>query len=185
MFFITQTPKDVDADFLAQLGNRMQHALRAFTPIDAAALKATVRTFPKSDFYDLEQLLQQLGNRGGRGHDPRRVGRPDAGRAHQAASASRQYGSCRRCRVGREGVPALCQVRHSHRRRRERVRCSQPASSKRRHRRAAFSGDGPRQGREGGPGGADVLGDFLKSRTGKQVEREVIRGVFGLLKKSL
>jgi hypothetical protein len=34
-------------------------------------------------------------------------------------------------------------------------------------------------------GGADVLGDFLKSRTGKQVEREVIRGVFGMLKKSL
>ena len=61
MFLITQTPKDLDADVLAQLGNRVQHALRAFTPDDAAALKATVRTFAKSDFYDLEQLLQQLG----------------------------------------------------------------------------------------------------------------------------
>ena len=34
-------------------------------------------------------------------------------------------------------------------------------------------------------GGADAIGDFLKSRTGRTVEREVVRGVFGLLKKSL
>src|SRR6188508_1290847 len=61
VFFVTQTPKDVDADVLAQLGNRVQHALRAFTPDDATALKATVRTFPKSPFYDLEELLQALG----------------------------------------------------------------------------------------------------------------------------
>ena len=60
VFFITQSPKDVPADVLAQLGNRVQHALRAFTPDDAAALKAAVRTFPKSP-YDLEQLLQSLG----------------------------------------------------------------------------------------------------------------------------
>ena len=45
---------------LAQLGNRVQHALRAFTPEDAKALRATVSTFPKSG-YDLEQLLTQLG----------------------------------------------------------------------------------------------------------------------------
>lgn len=45
---------------LAQLGNRVQHALRAFTPDDAKALKATVKTFPNSA-YDLEELLTQLG----------------------------------------------------------------------------------------------------------------------------
>jgi DNA helicase HerA-like ATPase len=60
IFFVTQTPKDVPADVLAQLGNRVQHALRAFTPDDAKALKATVRTFPDSD-YDLEELLTALG----------------------------------------------------------------------------------------------------------------------------
>jgi DNA helicase HerA-like ATPase len=60
VFFVTQTPKDVPADVLAQLGNRVQHALRAFTPDDAKALKATVSTFPKSG-YDLEELLTQLG----------------------------------------------------------------------------------------------------------------------------
>ncbi|WP_035799729.1 helicase HerA-like domain-containing protein [Kitasatospora mediocidica] len=60
IFFVTQTPKDVPADVLAQLGNRVQHALRAFTPDDAKALKATVSTFPRSG-YDLAQVLTQLG----------------------------------------------------------------------------------------------------------------------------
>src|SRR3954454_16654002 len=60
VFFVTQTPKDVPSDVLAQLGNRVQHALRAFTPADAKALKATVSTFPRSG-YDLEELLTQLG----------------------------------------------------------------------------------------------------------------------------
>ncbi|MEU6928104.1 helicase HerA-like domain-containing protein [Streptomyces sp. NPDC046374] len=60
VFFVTQTPKDVPADVLAQLGNRVQHALRAFTPDDAKALKATVRTFPNSP-YDLEEVLTGLG----------------------------------------------------------------------------------------------------------------------------
>ena len=60
VFFVTQTPKDVPSDVLAQLGNRVQHALRAFTPDDAKALKATVSTFPTSG-YDLGSLLTQLG----------------------------------------------------------------------------------------------------------------------------
>ena len=61
VFFVTQTPKDVPADVLAQLGNRVQHALRAFTPEDAKALKATVSTFPKSDAYDLSEVLTSMG----------------------------------------------------------------------------------------------------------------------------
>ncbi|MFD3543610.1 helicase HerA-like domain-containing protein [Streptomyces sp. NPDC058662] len=60
VFFVTQTPKDVPSDVLAQLGNRVQHALRAFTPDDAKALRSTVRTFPRSA-YDLEELLTRLG----------------------------------------------------------------------------------------------------------------------------
>ncbi|MGW6914729.1 helicase HerA-like domain-containing protein [Kitasatospora sp. NPDC054939] len=60
IFFVTQTPRDVPADVLAQLGNRVQHALRAFTPDDAKALKATVSTFPRSS-YDLGEVLTSLG----------------------------------------------------------------------------------------------------------------------------
>lgn len=60
VFFVTQTPKDVPDDVLAQLGSRVQHALRAHTPNDAKALKQTVQTFPTSS-YDLAEVLQQLG----------------------------------------------------------------------------------------------------------------------------
>ena len=59
IFFVTQTPKDVPGDVLAQLGSRVQHQLRAHTPDDARALKATVSTYPVSG-YDLAQVLQSL-----------------------------------------------------------------------------------------------------------------------------
>ncbi|MDP9801693.1 DNA helicase HerA-like ATPase [Arcanobacterium wilhelmae] len=61
IFFVTQTPKDVPADVLAQLGAKVQHALRAHTPQDAAALKETVKTFPITPELDLEALLPSLG----------------------------------------------------------------------------------------------------------------------------
>ncbi|MBS5826543.1 helicase HerA-like domain-containing protein [Actinomyces sp.] len=60
IYFVTQTPKDVPEDVLAQLGGRVQHALRAFTPTDAKKLKETVSTFPTSPF-DLGQILTSLG----------------------------------------------------------------------------------------------------------------------------
>ena len=61
VFFITQLPDDVPEEVLGQLGNRIQHALRAFTPRDAKALKAAVTTYPKTDDYDLEEDLTKLG----------------------------------------------------------------------------------------------------------------------------
>jgi len=61
VFFVTQSPKDVPADILAQLGNRVQHALRAFTPDDEKALRAAARTFPRTSFYDVEETLTTLG----------------------------------------------------------------------------------------------------------------------------
>ena len=61
VFFVTQSPKDVPADVLGQLGHKVQHALRAFTPDDEAALRAAARTFPKTAFYDIEETLQSLG----------------------------------------------------------------------------------------------------------------------------
>ncbi len=61
VYFATQAPTDVPSSVLAQLGNRVQHALHAFTPDDADALRKTARTFPTSDFYDLEQVIPALG----------------------------------------------------------------------------------------------------------------------------
>ena len=61
VYFITQNPKDVPDEVLAQLGHRVQHALRAFTPEDDKALRAAARTFPKTSFYDVEETLTTLG----------------------------------------------------------------------------------------------------------------------------
>jgi DNA helicase HerA-like ATPase len=60
IFFVTQSPKDVPSGVLAQLGNRVQHALRAFTPDDAKALKQAIGTYPHTE-YDLTKLLTSLG----------------------------------------------------------------------------------------------------------------------------
>jgi len=61
VFFITQTPKDVDEDVLSQLGNRIQHAVRVFTLKDAKNLKATASTFPPSEFFAVDKVLPSLG----------------------------------------------------------------------------------------------------------------------------
>lgn len=61
VYFITQNPKDVPDEVLGQLGHRVQHALRAFTPDDDKALRAAARTFPKTPFYDVEETLTTLG----------------------------------------------------------------------------------------------------------------------------
>ena len=61
VYFVTQAPTDVPSPVLAQLGNRVQHALRAFTPDDADALRKTARTFPTTTFYDVESTITSLG----------------------------------------------------------------------------------------------------------------------------
>jgi DNA helicase HerA-like ATPase len=61
VYFVTQQPTDVPSSVLSQLGNRVEHALRAFTPDDADNLRKTARTFPMTEFYDVEKLLTSLG----------------------------------------------------------------------------------------------------------------------------
>src|SRR5205085_6115377 len=61
VYFVTQQPTDVPSSVLSQLGNRIEHALRAFTPDDADNLRKTARTFPMTEFYDVEKMLTSLG----------------------------------------------------------------------------------------------------------------------------
>jgi uncharacterized protein len=61
VFFCTQLTQDVPANVLAQLGNRVHHVVRAFTPNDVKALKETVKTFPYSEYYNMEKQFTQLG----------------------------------------------------------------------------------------------------------------------------
>ena len=61
IFFCTQNPKDVPAGVLAQLGLKVQHALRAFTAADRKVIRQAAENYPESDFYDTDALLTSLG----------------------------------------------------------------------------------------------------------------------------
>jgi len=185
VFFVTQTPKDVPADVLGQLGNRVQHALRAFTPEDAKALRATVRTFPKSDVYDLEELLTQLGTGEAAVTILSESGVPtpvvhtrmraplarmgvadDVEGAAKASPLYAKYGTRLDAQSAREMLAE---------------RLDPPANGERRQQpteRQKGAGDAVGKG-------ADAIGDFLKSSSGRALTRDVVRGVFGMLKRGL
>jgi DNA helicase HerA-like ATPase len=61
VFFVTQNPMDVPNEVLAQLGLKVQHALRAFTAVDRKAIKLTAENFPLSDYYKTDEALTSLG----------------------------------------------------------------------------------------------------------------------------
>ncbi|CAN5284108.1 DUF853 family protein [soil metagenome] len=184
VFFVTQTPKDIPADVLAQLGNRVQHALRAFTPDDSKALRATVRTFPTSDYYDLEELLTQMGT--GEAavtilsesgvptpvvHTRMRPPHARMGPADDVDGTAKssplfaKYGTRLDSQSAREMLAT----------RLERAAPAAPG--------APPSSERQKKAAEAAGGGADAIGDFLKSSSGKTIQRELVRGLFGLLKK--
>ena len=61
LYFVTQNPKDIPEDVLAQLGLKVQHALRAFTAKDRKAIKLASENYPDSEYYDVDKTLTQLG----------------------------------------------------------------------------------------------------------------------------
>ncbi len=61
LYFVTQNPTDVPNEVLAQLGLKIQHALRAFTAQDRKAIKLTAENYPLSDYYDTKEVLTALG----------------------------------------------------------------------------------------------------------------------------
>lgn len=61
IFFCTQNPTDIPQSVLAQLGMKVQHALRAFTAVDRKAIKQAAENYPDTSFYDTDELITQLG----------------------------------------------------------------------------------------------------------------------------
>jgi len=61
IFFVTQNPMDVPNGVLAQLGLKIQHALRAFTANDRKSIKMTAENYPLSDYYKTDEVLTNLG----------------------------------------------------------------------------------------------------------------------------
>jgi DNA helicase HerA-like ATPase len=185
VYFVTQTPKDIHPDVLGQLGNRVQHALRAHTPQDAKALKATVSTYPVSEFYDLKELLTELGigeaavtilSEQGvptpvvhtrlRPPRARMAAADDVPGAAQRSPLYAKYGTRVDAQSAREMLAA---------------RLGQPGGG------ASAPTPEPtpehKQAATAVGAGAEAITDFLKSSTGRTITREVVRGVFSMLKK--
>ncbi|WP_168625731.1 helicase HerA-like domain-containing protein [Cryobacterium sp. BB307] len=201
--FVTQTPKDVPDDVLAQLGSRIQHQLRAHTPDAAKALRATVSTYPTSG-YDLEEVLTQLATgeaivtvmsekgaptpvawtrlRAPQGlMDP---SSPDAMGALVAASPLQaKYGTALDPESAREILARKLETaaeaakektpdaQAEYERMQREWEKSLPKTSK-----APRSTSKPAKER-------DPVTDFLSSRQGKSIVNNVIKGIFGTLKR--
>jgi hypothetical protein len=184
VFLCTQSPKDIHEDVLAQLGNRVQHALRAHTPQDAKALRATVSTYPESEFYDLKRLLTELGigeaavtilsdegvptpvvHTRLRPPRARMSAADDVAGAASGSPLQQRYGT----RIDTQSARELLAARLG----------------------AGPDGDGAtpsptpetKDAADAVGAGAEAIKDFLGSSTGRTIGREVVRGIFDLLKK--
>ena len=160
VFFITQTPKDVDEDVLAQLGNRVQHAIRAFTPKDAKNVKATASTFPTSEHVDVVEVADDPRHRRGAGDGARSERHPDAGRRGADPGAVVVDVGDRRRAVSQRTIAASPIAREILDADQSRERARDPAEearSQRRRRAGARAGTGRRESRRlrtGGESGA-------------------------------
>jgi uncharacterized protein len=190
VFFVTQQPTDVSEEVLAQLGLRIQHALRAFTPGDAKKLRATVSTYPTSELYDVGTLLTSVGTGEAAVTLLSEQGVPtpvvhtrllgpassmepfgDVDGAAKASLLWERYGE----RVDSQSARELLAGR---------LTAPEPEpdlSTPMEH--VPLPRD-PRRAPAPRPGPGDI-GDFLRSREGKALQRKVTRGIFGMLRKRL
>jgi DNA helicase HerA-like ATPase len=245
--FVTQTPKDVPSAVLAQLGSRVQHQLRAFTPDDAKALRATVSTYPTSE-YDLGAVLTTLATgeavvtvmdergapspvawtrlrapRGSMSPTPADVMQATvdasplqavygaavdrdsareilARKLEAAALAQRELteATARQATVdaqlteaaARERADAAAQKAAEKERKAAQAEYERQQRDFERAEKAAASARARRSGstrasssRSGGTGAGGVLGDVLGSSAGKAIVREVVKGIFGTLRR--
>ncbi|WP_150306520.1 helicase HerA-like domain-containing protein [Planctomonas psychrotolerans] len=223
IFFVTQTPKDVPDDVLAQLGSRIQHQLRAHTPNDAKTLRATVSTYPVSG-YALGDVLTSLStgeaivtvmNESGaptpvawtRLRAPQGSMAPtDAAEVERLVAASplsAEYGtpldreSAREILAARMTAAAEADAAEEAReeadrlaatRAKERAKAEQDYARAQREwdaaeRRTSTRRSTTRRTASRGSRAADPVSDILGSALGTTVVREVLRGVFGTLKR--
>ena len=180
VFFVTQQPTDLPAEVLGQLGARVQHALRAFTPEDADALKKTVRTYPTSEFYDLGKLLTEVGTGEAVVTILSEKGVPTpvvhtrlrAPRSSMTASASVDAAAKASPLFAKYGT------------RLERDSAAEQLAK--RVEAAPAAPDAPAAGKaKAAKPAGNALTDFLGSRQGKALQKEVVRGAFSLLRKRI
>jgi DNA helicase HerA-like ATPase len=182
IFFCTQLSQDVPANVLSQLGNRIHHVVRAFTPNDVKALKETVKSFPHSTFYNIEKQFTQLGtgqafitvlNEKGIPTEtvathlapPSSVMGPLDGKEYQQVIDTSDLNKKYKVAIDPESAYEILS---------RRIQSEQKTDS--RQERVE-----PQQRRASGRKEKSTLDQILSSSVGRQVGRSIVRGIFGML----
>ncbi|HEX7052943.1 MAG TPA: helicase HerA-like domain-containing protein [Burkholderiales bacterium] len=189
VYFVTQSPADIPESVLGQLGNRVQHALRAFTPKDARAVKAAAETLrPNPKLKDLARVIGELGvgealvsfldEKGA----PRRVERalvvPPASRLGPLAADERErlvrgsplHGKYAKA-VDRESAYEVLKSRTA-------AKPAEPAQSDNPVSDILFGRTGPRGGRQS-QGLLEAMAKSTARSIGSELGRQILRGVLG------
>ncbi len=202
VFFVTQNPLDIPDTVLAQLGNRVQHALRAFTPRDQKAVKATATTMRQKPGLDIETAITELAVGRSAGELSRRegpaqrhrarvraaAGQPDrADHACTAPGADRELAGRRRVREGGRPRIGLREAEGPRRDGAGRAAGQGQAWRSRQQKNQAalmgglneilFGSTGPRGGKRDGL--AQTMAKSAVRTMGTTVGKEILRGVLG------
>jgi hypothetical protein len=180
----------------ARPARRVQHALRAFTPADAKKLRATVSTYPRSEFYDVAPLLTSVGIGEAAITLLSEKGVPtpvvhtrmvapasrmdpvdDVAGAAKSSPLWAKYGE----RVDAQSAREMLAGRLEAAREQPQPELQSPMEHVPVPRRRSE----PRRAPAPSGGGADAIGDFLRSREGKALQGKVARGIFGMLRERL
>ena len=190
VYFITQSPSDLPDSVLAQLGNRVQHALRAFTPKDQKAVRVAAQTFRPNPKFSAEQaitelevgeaLVSALGDKGIPNVVERTRVRPPCSRLGPASTAERATVMAASPLAGRYDVAIDRVSAYEHLK--ERAAAAAPAAAPET---AAPPPPTARTGQRRAPRQPEsIAGTLVKTAArslGSQLGREVVRGILGSL----
>ncbi len=190
VYFVTQSPMDIPEDVLGQLGNRVQHALRAFTPRDRKVVRAAAETFRANPKFESAEVITQLGlgealvstleGKGIPSVVERTLIRPPASRLGPASDAERRRSVADSPlagryddRIDRESAYEMLSARAA--------RAAEEAeeAARRAEHQSARSSSGRRGGGRQRQGIGEALAKSVVRSVGRQLGRELVRGLLG------
>jgi DNA helicase HerA-like ATPase len=188
VYFVTQNPQDVPEEVLGQLGNRIQHALRAYTPRDAKAVRTAAQTFRQNPAFEAERVITELGvgealvstldPKGVPGIVERTLVRPPSSRMgpiddeqRAAVIAQSPIGQRYERAVERDSAFEMLERRAAEKE--AALKQQQEAEETQRARQPTRARSSRRQGV------AETFAKSLASSVGRQIGRQILRGILG------
>jgi hypothetical protein len=195
VWFATQNPLDVPNDVLGQLGNRVQHALRAFTPQDQRAVRAAADTFRPNPKFDAAEAITQLGvgealvstldAKGVPTPVDRTLIRPPTSRIGPVSPDERRESAAASPVAGRydQAVDRESAYEILHKRASEELARAAAEQEKAAHRHERVA-EAPRRGQSRREGVVEAMTKSVVRSIGNQIGRQIVRGLLGSILRS-